>query len=107
MSQFIGPIRIRGDYDIEGLENRCGTIQNMVPCKLVRLTKKTDEPGFNAGLFEEVAIGSTPDKPKFIEVDDPQSIPGVIAEQMLAGRKLIFDSTIFVLTAERRVLGFR
>ncbi len=79
----------------------------MVPCKLIRLTKKTDEPGFNAGLFEEVDIGSTPDKPRLIEIDDPQIIPGIIAEQMLAGRKLIFDSTIFVLTADRRVLGFR
>ena len=39
--------------------------------------------------------------------NDPQSIPGIIAEQMLAGRKLVFDSTILVLTAECRVLGFR
>ncbi len=109
MGQFLEPIRIKGSFDLEDLQNRCGTIQNLVPCKLLRVTKKTDEPGgnFNAGLFETVDIGVTTPLPQFAEVDDPTNIPSIMAEQMQAGRKMIFDTTIYVSNVETRVLGFR
>lgn len=109
MGQFLEPIKVRGDFDLEDLENRCGAIQNLVPCKLIRVTKKTDETTgkFNAALFEEVELGKTPPKPKFIEVKNPEKIPSIIAEQMTQNRKMIFDSTIFVQNIEMRVLGFR
>jgi hypothetical protein len=109
MGQFLEPIRIKGSYDLEDLQNRCGTIQNLVPCKLLRITKKTDEPSgkFNAGLFETVDIGAATPLPEFVEVDDPTHIPSIVAAQMQAGRKMIFDSTIYVSNVETRVLGFR
>lgn len=109
MGQFLDPIKVRGDFDLEDLANKCGTVQNLVPCKLVRITKKTDEPTgkFNAALFEEVPVGNTPPKPFFIEIDDPTKIPSIIAEQMTQNRKMIFDSTIFVQNVETRVIGFR
>jgi hypothetical protein len=109
MGQFLEPFRIKGSFDLEDLQNRCGTIQNLVPCKLIRITKKTDEPtgNFNAGLFEAVDIGASTPVPTLIAVNDPTQIPSIMAEQMQAGRKMIFDSTIFVSNAEARVLGFR
>lgn len=109
MPQFMEPVRVQGIYDLEDLENRCGTLQNMVPCKLVRITIKTDEPGsnFNAALFEVVNVGDTPPKPKLLSVHNPEQIPGLIADQMQHGRKLIFDSIIFVNNVKSRVLGFR
>lgn len=109
MGQFLEPLRIRGDFDLEDLENKCGTVQNLVPCKLIRVTKKTDEPTgkFNAALFEGVEIGSTPPKPKLIEIENPEQIPSIIAEQMQHNRKMIFDSIIYVKEVEKRVLGFR
>ena len=109
MGQFLDPIKVRGDFDLDDLTNRCDTIQHLVPCKLVRITKKTDEPTgkFNAALFEEVEIGNTPPRPKLVEVTTPEKIPSIIAEQMAANRKMIFDSTIFVSNVETRVLGFR
>lgn len=109
MGQFLDPIKMRGDFDLDDLTNRCDTIQHLVPCKLIRITKKTDEPSgkFNAGLFEEVDIGTTTSRPKLIEITNPEKIPSIIAEQMAQNRKMIFDSTIYVLNAETRVLGFR
>jgi hypothetical protein len=109
MGQFLEPIKVRGDFDLEDLENRCGTIQNMVPCKLIRVTKKTDDSAgkFNAALFEEVEVGSTPPKPAIIKIENPEKIPSIIAEQMAASKKMIFDSTIYVQNVEERVLGFR
>lgn len=109
MGQFLEPIKIRGDYDLEDLTNRCGTIQNLVPCKLIRVTKKNDEgtAKSNAALFEEVDIGSTPPPPTFVKIENPERIPSIIAEQMGENRKMIFDTTIYVQNVETRVLGFR
>jgi hypothetical protein len=109
MGQFMDPIRMKGTYDLEDTENKCETIQNLVPCKLVRLTKKLDDAtgNFNAAVFEEIEVGTTAPRPKLIPIDDPTDIPSKIAEQMAEGRKLIFDSTMFVENIERRVLGFR
>jgi len=109
MGQFLDPIKVRGDFDLDDITSRCDTIQHLVPCKLIRITKKTDEPTgkFNAALFEEVAIGSTPPPPKLIKITNLEKIPSIIAEQMQAERKMIFDSIIFVSNVETRVLGFR
>ena len=109
MEQFMAPIEVKGTFDLEDLENKCGTIQNMVPCKLIRITKKTDLTAgkFNALLFEKVAIGSTPPEPKLIAITIPTDIPSIIAAQMQEDRKMVFDSIIFVQNVEIRVLGFR
>lgn len=109
MGQFLDPIKVRGDFDLDQLTTRCDTIQHLVPCKLIRITKKTDEPTgkFNAALFEEVDIGNTPPPPVLIEITNAEKIPSVIADQMGKNRKMIFDSTIFISNVESRVLGFR
>ncbi len=109
MAQFMDPIRMKGTYDLDDTEDKCETIQNLVPCKLVRITKKLDDTtgNFNAGVFEEILVGTIVPRPKLIAIDDPTGIPSIIAEQMSEGRKLIFDSVIFVENIEKRVLGFR
>jgi hypothetical protein len=109
MGQFLDPIKAKGSFDLQDLMNRCETIQNLVPCKLIRITKKVDEANgkFNALLFEEVDIGKTVPAPELIEIVDPTKIPSIIAEQMQANRKAIFDSAIYVQDVETRVIGFR
>ena len=108
MDQIL-PRRIRGDFDLEMLEDRCGTIQNMSSCKLVRITKKTDEPEgkFNLALFETVPLDAIAPKPIFISIEDATKIPSIIADQIAQNRKFIFDSLIYVSNNEKRVLGFR
>jgi hypothetical protein len=101
--------RIRGDFDLEMLADRCGTIQNMSSCKLVRVSKKTDEPEgkFNLALFEKVPLTQVAPMPTLIEVTNPDAIPEIVAEQSAQGRKVLFDSTIFVENKDVRAMGFR
>ena len=101
--------RIRGDFDLGMLTDRCGTIQNLASCKLVSIRKKTDEPdgNFNLAVFETVSRDVIVPKPFLIEVEDPAQIPSIMADQMTQDRKILFDSLIFVSDSETRVLGFR
>src|SRR5829696_2876748 len=101
--------RIKGDLGLDELTEVCGIIQNISVCKLIRISRKTDEPEgkFNLALFEKVNLSDIVPKPLLIEVNDGSEVAEIVAEQVASGKKFVFDSTIFVGDKNARVLGFR
>ena len=101
--------RIKGSMSLEALAEVCGIVENMSVCKLIRITKKTDEPEgkFNLALFEKVALSDEIPKPEIVEAEDPQKVPEIIAEHLSEGKDFIYDATIYANDADVRSLGFR
>jgi hypothetical protein len=101
---------ISGRLSLAEQELKCGEIQNATISKLVHMSELAVEDGvkLNLGVFaemddpaEEVPV------PKFVRVPPGGNKATIIAEQLAAGRTLIFDEKIFASDQEAQVLGFR
>ena len=109
MPQFIER-KVRGDLDLEDLQNFCITVQNMSICKLIRISKKSDEPPgqkFNLAIFEEVGVNDVVADPVLVALRNDADLAEIIANHLANGKKFVFDAVIFVESKESRVLGFR
>lgn len=59
----------------------------------------------NLASFEEV--GHKPKDLVLVEVKPPATAVSIIADQLAAGRQIVFHERVFVSGAETEVLGFR
>jgi hypothetical protein len=98
-----------GDLTLEEAASFCGTLQNMLTCKLIRISKKTDESNgkVNIYVFERVTRATIPAEPTLEKVDKPEEVTAVIAKRLAEGKRVIFDSTIFIENKDARILCFR
>lgn len=101
---------ISGRLTLAELELKCGEIQNATISKLVHMSELGEEDGvkLNLGVFAEIddPAEDVP-VPKFVRVPSAGNKAEIVADQLAAGRHLIFDEKLFVNNQEAQVMGFR
>ena len=101
-----------GQHTLSDLRDECQALQEHDKTKLVHLqgakvqNAVNNQTKFNQAQYAGVSQFSLIPELTFIKVDDVSKIPSIIAEQLAAGRLLIFDEILFVQDKEQRVVGF-
>jgi hypothetical protein len=101
-----------GNLTLPALQKECQAFQEMTPAKLTDLQAAdvaqpvNGETKFNRGQYTELGVMDTVPELKFVPVDDPTQVPSMIAHALQEQFILIFDKTLYVSNAKKRVLGF-
>ena len=101
---------ISGSATLEEQSRTFATTENLEFCKLVHMKKLPVANGKrrNMCIFDDVDPAEDPPPPPvFVPVPAGANAASLIATQLSAGKRLIFDEKIWVQDKETEVLGFR
>lgn len=102
---------IDGKQTLKEQEDALNFIEKIGFCKLLDYAKSTKTPNANIkanmATTQDVPIGQQPGDLNLVAVRPPKTSAQIVADQLAAGRGIIFHQLVFVESKEAEVFGFR